>query len=58
MQHVQRSSKAAELNEEKTKDSEYTIKAKLEEKDYALATLSDQVEKLIAEVQELKRQHH
>ena len=34
---------------EKTKDNEYTIKAKLQEKDYALVTLSDQVMKLMAE---------
>ena len=39
----------------KTQINEYTIKAKLQEKDDALVTLSDQVMKLMAEVQELKR---
>jgi len=39
---------------EKTKDNDYMIKAKLQEKDDALVTLSDQVMKLMAEVQELK----
>ena len=41
---------------EKTKDNEYIIKAKLQEKDDALVTLSDQVMKLMVEVQELKKQ--
>ena len=40
----------------KTQINEYTIKAKLQEKDDALVTLSDQVMKLMAEVQELKKQ--
>jgi hypothetical protein len=38
------------------KDNEYIIRAKLQEKDDALVTLSDQVMKLMAEVQELKKQ--
>ncbi len=37
-------------------NNEYLIKAKLQEKDDALVTLSDQVMKLMAEVQELKKQ--
>jgi hypothetical protein len=37
-------------------NSEYLIKAKLQEKDDALVTLSVQVMKLMAEVQELKKQ--
>lgn len=41
---------------EKTKDNEYTIRAKLQEKDDAVVTLSDQVMKLMTEVQELKKQ--
>jgi hypothetical protein len=41
---------------EKSKDNEYVIKAKLQEKDDAFMTLSDQVVKLMAEVQELKKQ--
>ncbi|MGA7367781.1 MAG: hypothetical protein WBX01_01540 [Nitrososphaeraceae archaeon] len=40
----------------KTQDNEYAINAKLREKDDALVTLSDQVMKLMAEVQELKKQ--
>jgi integrase len=39
---------------EKSKDTDYLIKARLQEKDDALTTLSDQVMKLMAEVQELK----
>ena len=46
----------AELTE-KTKDNDYMIKAKLQEKDDALITLSDQVMKLMIEVQELKKQN-
>ena len=42
---------------EKTKDNEYTLKSKLQEKDDALVTLSDQVVNLMKEVQELKKQH-
>jgi hypothetical protein len=49
--------KQVEKLTEKTKDNEYTIRAKLQEKDDALVTLSDQVMKLMAEVQELKKQH-
>jgi hypothetical protein len=41
---------------EKTNNNDYLLKAKLQEKDDALMTLSDQVMKLMAEVQELKRQ--
>jgi hypothetical protein len=62
--------KVTEL-EEKSKDSDYIIKGKLEEKEKeiqqltqresvntdAIATLSDQVTKLVVEVQELKRQN-
>jgi hypothetical protein len=62
--------KVTEL-EEKSKDSDYIIKGKLEEKEKeiqqltqresvntdAIATLSDQVMKLVVEVQELKRQN-
>lgn len=40
----------------KTQTNEYAIKAKLQEKDDALVTLSDQVMKLMAEVQALKNQ--
>jgi hypothetical protein len=40
---------------EKTWNNEYTIKAKLQEKDDVLVTLSDQVVKLMTEVQELKK---
>lgn len=43
-----------ELREE-TQNNEYTIKTRLQEKDDALMTLSDQVMKLMAEVQELKK---
>jgi len=42
--------------EEKSMNNEYIITAKLREKDDALVTLSDQVMKLMAEVQELKSQ--
>jgi hypothetical protein len=41
----------------KTDDNDYLLKAKLQEKDDALATLSDQVMKLMIEVQELKGQY-
>jgi hypothetical protein len=41
---------------EKTNNNDYLLKAKLQEKDDALMTLSDQVMKLMAEVQELKKQ--
>jgi hypothetical protein len=40
---------------EKTSNNEYIIKAKLQEKDDAYIALSDQVMKLMAEVQELKK---
>ena len=40
---------------EKSQDADDKIKAKLQEKDDALVTLSDQVMKLVAEVQELKK---
>jgi hypothetical protein len=40
----------------KTQTNEYAINAKLQEKDDALVTLSDQVMKLMAEVQALKNQ--
>ena len=40
---------------EKSKGNEYTIKAKLQEKDDALVILSDQVMKLMTEVQQLKK---
>ena len=40
-----------------TQNNEYVIKSKLQEKDDALITLSDQVMKLMAEVQDLKKQH-
>jgi hypothetical protein len=49
--------KQVEKLTERSKDNEYTIKAKLQEKDDALVTLSDQVMKLMTEVQELKKQH-
>ncbi len=42
---------------EKTTNNDYLVNAKLQEKDDALATLSDQVMKLMIEVQELKKQH-
>jgi hypothetical protein len=42
---------------EKTNSNDYLLKAKLHEKDDALMTLSDQVMKLMQEVQELKKQH-
>jgi len=42
---------------EKTQDTDDIIKAKLQEKDDALVTLSDQVMKLMAEVQQLKQDH-
>lgn len=41
---------------DKTDNYDYLLKAKLQEKDAALTTLSDQVIKLTAEVAELKRQ--
>lgn len=41
---------------EKTNNNDYLLNAKLKEKDDALVTLSDQVMKLMEEVQELKRQ--
>jgi hypothetical protein len=41
---------------ERTNSNDYLLKAKLQEKDDALVTLSDQVMKLMAEVQELKEQ--
>jgi len=41
---------------EKTNSNDYLLKAKLQEKDDALVTLSDQVMKLMEEVQELKKQ--
>lgn len=41
---------------ERTTSNDYLLKAKLQEKDDALVTLSDQVMKLMAEVQELKEQ--
>jgi hypothetical protein len=41
---------------EKTNNSDYVIKAKLQEKDDAIMTLSDQVIKLRADVQELQKQ--
>jgi hypothetical protein len=41
---------------EKTNNNDYLLKAKLQEKDDALVTLSDQVMKLMTEVQELKKQ--
>jgi hypothetical protein len=43
---------------EKTKDNDYLLRAKLLEKDDALTNLSDQVMKLMAEVQELKNRNH
>ncbi|MFZ0326757.1 MAG: hypothetical protein WAL66_05580, partial [Nitrososphaeraceae archaeon] len=43
---------------EKTKDNDYLLRAKLLEKDDALTNLSDQVMKLMAEVQELKNKNH
>ena len=42
---------------EKTTNNDYLVNAKLQEKDDALATLSDQVMKLMVEMQELKKQH-
>lgn len=39
----------------KTQTNEYVIRSKLQEKDDALVTLSDQVMKLMAEVQDLKK---
>lgn len=44
-----------ELTERST-NNDYLINAKLQEKDDALATLSDQVMKLMVKVQELKKQ--
>jgi hypothetical protein len=40
---------------EKTNNNDYLLKAKLQERDDALVTLSDQVMKLMAELQELKK---
>jgi hypothetical protein len=40
---------------EKNENNEYVIKSKLQEKDDALITLSDQVMKLMEEVQQLKK---
>ena len=40
---------------ERTNNNDHLLKAKLQEKDDALTTLSDQVMKLMAEVQELKQ---
>ena len=42
---------------DKTTNNDYLVNAKLQEKDDALATLSDQVMKLMIEMQELKKQH-
>jgi hypothetical protein len=42
---------------EKTNNNNYLLKAKLQEKDDALTTLSDQVMKLMQEMQELKKQN-
>jgi hypothetical protein len=42
--------------ETKSMNNEYIINSKLQEKDDALVTLSDQVMKLMIEVQELKKQ--
>jgi hypothetical protein len=42
---------------EKTNSNDYLLKARLQEKDDALTTLSDQVMKLTAEVQELKQRN-
>jgi hypothetical protein len=46
-----------QINEltQKTNDNDYLFKAKLQEKDDALTTLSDQVMKLMVEVQQLKQ---
>jgi hypothetical protein len=41
---------------EKTNNNDYLLKAKLQEKDDALVTLSDQVMKLMIEVEEMKKQ--
>lgn len=41
---------------EKTNSNDYLLKARLQEKDDALVTLSDQVMKLMEEVQNLKKQ--
>lgn len=43
---------------DKTDNYDYLLKAKLQEKDDAMTTLSDQVMKLMAEVQELKQNRH
>jgi hypothetical protein len=48
--------KVEELTE-KTSNNDYLLKAKLQEKDDALVTLSDQVMNLMTEVQELKKQN-
>jgi hypothetical protein len=42
---------------EKTNNNDYLLKARLQEKDDALVTLSDQVMKLMTEVQEMKKQN-
>ena len=52
-----RLSKQVEKLTEKDRESQFIIQAKLQEKDDALVTLSDQVMKLMAEVQELKNQN-
>jgi hypothetical protein len=43
---------------EKNENNEYIIKSKLQEKDDALITLSDQVMRLMEEVQQLKVSRH
>jgi len=50
-----RLSKQVERLTEKDRESQYIIQAKLQEKDDALVTLSDQVMRLMAEMQEFKR---
>jgi len=47
--------KEIEVLREKNESNEYAIKAKLQEKDDAYIALSDQVMKLMEEVQQLKR---
>jgi integrase len=49
--------KQVEELSEKTNNNDYLLKAKLQEKDDALTTLSDQVMKLMQEMQELKKQN-
>jgi hypothetical protein len=48
--------KVEELTE-RTKEDDYIIKSKLDERDDAITTLSDQLMKVMAEVQELKKQN-